>query len=117
MTCKHMDLTELPTGAPAAEARTHASLQRGTGAGSRRLSSPTLPLSASLGTSLTLAPDEDEGSLPPCITDATQTPAPILQLLYLCSLASITNTFDIHCLLIFLPWSLAAVLTAHHAAR
>lgn len=55
--------------------------------------------------------------LSPCIPDATQNPAPILQLLYLCSLASITNTSNICWLLTFLPWSLAVVLMAHHAAQ
>lgn len=71
-TDKNADKSKLPTRVPTAKARTNASLQWGTGAASRRLSSPTLLLSASLGTSLTLAPDEAKGSLAPCITDATE---------------------------------------------
>lgn len=78
---------------------------------------PPCCFSSSFRTSLTLASDEAKGSLPPCINDTTQSPTPILQLLYLCSLASTTDTFNTCCLLIFLPWSLTVVLTAHHAAQ
>lgn len=69
---KMLTKASCPPEYPHSKARTNASLQWGTGAASRRLSSPTLLLSASLGTSLTLAPDEGKGSLAPCITDATE---------------------------------------------
>lgn len=69
-------------------------------ASSGRLSSPTLLLSASFGTGLTLAPDEAEGSLAPCITDATE-----------------SHTHSPASLLILLPWSLAVVLMAYQTAQ
>lgn len=59
-----------------------------------------LPLSASFGTGLTLAPGEGEGSPAACITDATES--------YTSSPAS---------LLILLPWSLAAALRAYQTAQ
>lgn len=109
-TSKHAYLNELP----AAQAKRNASLQQGTGAAVRRLSTPALPLSASFGTSLMLEPDEAEATLRPCIADVTQSSAPLLQLLYLGFLAFITDTFSICHLLIFLPWSLAVVLMVPH---